>query len=644
MNRNKIFYLVFFFFCCSTLAAQDVYTNLQKYWRFRERLKNFVVPGNCFGCSMSAMDHNKFGKIEWSDATIHQGYYISMLATENKLLLQYNQQAQLQQNVRELFYALETMNRLDYWAEYRWEEFALSINHNGQPPPLSDLNGFFIRDDAPKDENYFSQQFNNKTVREWLNSSDFPLDGCNYLNKAVSAYTVGIDEGYGPREETIDQVIQLYIGLSLVSRLIHPSTIYIDEVTHQPKHFMDGETSLLQEAKNISNRITGHIQTENWNIVNPVMPNCSQGVCGNRSCLLGACGGGNATGLCFGFYKANCFIQQGGNGCNSDGQTDGNSTVWATTLRWNSLGDQDFKVLTLAAIGRVWDARTDDILINRCIASGAEHLPLLYNILYDNGSVMLPDLYYLNMLNSAWCSGNNGYEGPLEWRGQSRLLYGKNTDNAILQTHFSSIDYMLYLNLYILTHPDYVGNNYKSYLPVELCEEDITRQQITLTQQQHLRAANSITLNQYVVKTNSSTKASLDLKAGKTICFEKGTTFLPGAEVSAIIDTSLKIYSCRNAPLHNDLQLLVPSISLSIIPNPSDGHFLINAEHLDVSTNYRLIITNSMGQRVFEIPGITDGFFPLNLQHLANGIYIASLVTNRIVITAKVIIAGGDGQ
>ena len=640
MKKNNFFLLLLLLCYSLNVYSQGASTNVEKYWRFRERLKNFLVTGNCFGCSVPAKDRTLNDVIEWSDATIHMGYYIGMLATENKVLQLYDQQQwALQQNVKDLFYALEAMNRLDRWAEYRWEEYEFGINHNGQPPPMSDLNGFFIRDDIPKNELFFNQLLNGKTVRELLNSSWFALPDGYHLSQAISAYTVGIDEGYGPREETIDQVIQLYIGLALVSKLIDPSIIYIDEKTHQPVHFMDGETSLLQEAKNISNRITGRIQQDAWKIVNPVMPGCTQGVCGNRSCLLGACGGGNATGLCFGFYRANCFIQQQGSGCNSDAQTDGNSLMWATTYRWQRLADQDFKVLTLAAIGSVWDGKTDNVLVNRCIESGAEHLPLLYNVLYDSNSELLPDAYYLQMLNEAWCTGNNGYEGPLQWRGQSRLLYGANTDPSVYQNHYSNIDYMIYLNLYILTHPSYLSGNYQSYLPADLCDIDIIKNKIQQKEQLHLQAANKIELSDYTLSGSSNQKASLTLRAGKSINIATNSLFPLGTNLTASIDPSLKVYNCQNKEENEGSNIAIPFPSIEIIPNPNNGNFFLLADHLIQDEHYGIAIRNAIGQQVFSLENISEGIIQVNLSNYASGFYIVSLESRTTVRSKKIIVA-----
>jgi hypothetical protein len=627
------------FFCCEffiSAQSQTPAVNLEKYWRYRERLKNFVVPGDCFGCSLPAAKRSGTDFIDWSDATIHLGYYIGMLATEHKLLTLYNQSPQrIKETERELFYAIEAINRLDLWAEYRWEEYELGIVHNGQPPPMSHLNGFFIRDDIGFDENYFGQTVNGKTVREHLNSSLFSLPGGYNLLTTESGFTYGVNDGFGPREESQDQVIQLFTGLALVVKLIDPQLTYSDAGV--VKTFMDQETSFVQEVKNIANRITSNIQSNGWLLKNPVMPDCVQGVCGSRSCVIGACGGGNATGLCYGIYRANCYIQQQGVWCNSDAQTNGNSIVWATTLKTSPIGSEDFKVLTLAAVGDVWESDTKQIIKDRCSAVKATHLPLLYAILHDNATTMLPPQTYTAMFNSAWCSGNNGYEGPIEWRGQSWLLYGWNEDAVPAPVHFSNIDYMMFLNMYALIYPQYFNGTYQYISPEKLCEETIIENAIQHQEQRNLTAASSIRLSNYHVVSSAYTTTSFHILAGQEITLNPGTTFLPGAEITATINKDLGKYNCvnRTPPIITTSNRLPER--MEIIPNPSGGTFNVTIQ--DPPADGALFIYNASGQIIMKREGITaSNAFTV----AASGVYLIRLESESLNLTGKVIVAPGN--
>jgi hypothetical protein len=73
-------------------VPNSAYINLEKYWFYRYRLVNdFMKIGENCGESIPAQDRNAYppnalSRIEWGDATIDLGNYISMLATEHRML------------------------------------------------------------------------------------------------------------------------------------------------------------------------------------------------------------------------------------------------------------------------------------------------------------------------------------------------------------------------------------------------------------------------------------------------------------------------------------------------------------------------------------------------------------------------------
>jgi hypothetical protein len=103
--------------------------NLQKYWFYRERFKNFFVsigtnPGQ--GLAVSKMvegwprlpnlvndkDTTYGGQnFNLDDQPVYQGFYIGVLATEYALLKQYNRNTE--EVLYELYCALYALNRLD---------------------------------------------------------------------------------------------------------------------------------------------------------------------------------------------------------------------------------------------------------------------------------------------------------------------------------------------------------------------------------------------------------------------------------------------------------------------------------------------------------------------------------------------------
>jgi hypothetical protein len=48
----KFISILTFLLSCHFSQSQTSEKNLQKYWKYRERLKNFVVVGDCEGCGL----------------------------------------------------------------------------------------------------------------------------------------------------------------------------------------------------------------------------------------------------------------------------------------------------------------------------------------------------------------------------------------------------------------------------------------------------------------------------------------------------------------------------------------------------------------------------------------------------------------
>lgn len=102
------------------LFAQDNATNLAKYWHYRYRLTHyFTVIGEGPGMSIPAGVRNRCGgdgcvMMDWGEGPVQLGYYIGVLATEYKLLKDNNApQADINQTLTELYYAMKTITRLN---------------------------------------------------------------------------------------------------------------------------------------------------------------------------------------------------------------------------------------------------------------------------------------------------------------------------------------------------------------------------------------------------------------------------------------------------------------------------------------------------------------------------------------------------
>lgn len=226
-------------FCQLFVIAQNDYFNNQKYWKLRFKLKNYHTKiGDGHGNSLIAgkinLNHPYDTQrlpysIEYGDGIIYQGWYLAVLATEYKLLKKYN--LPTDKTIRELYYALKAIERLDHYAEdlsilsddYYWDEnsnsyyniinnyipweghlFTNNINNN--------LNGFLIRDDTPP---FFFSKINNEFTKQ--------RTSCAYLHK------FGSDSVRNCEEISIDQILHLNLGLHMVMNSLPNNIFYNDE-------------------------------------------------------------------------------------------------------------------------------------------------------------------------------------------------------------------------------------------------------------------------------------------------------------------------------------------------------------------------------------------------------------------------------
>ena len=217
------------------LYSQNELLNEAKYWVWRDRLVNdFMVPnytgdyahkgrGIIFktrGCGpFQDFDYNYWtsyaGGFDISDEGFELGKYLIVLASEWRLL--YNSGLPTQQTEAEIFWALKTIDRLDYDAETYWSYFW----SKGKECWGGQHNGFMIRDDVftnflwyspiyPKPENNINPQYfyffkNNYSLSSIFNIPPYLMfkpdayENYRYLNQGLG----------GNRGKYIDQNIML---------------------------------------------------------------------------------------------------------------------------------------------------------------------------------------------------------------------------------------------------------------------------------------------------------------------------------------------------------------------------------------------------------------------------------------------------
>lgn len=482
------------------LVAQtqaDDLVNMKKYWFYHYRLLNDFMakgdkPGESQPMGQRALNNPANQIAKWGDGTLCLAQYISVLATEYKLLRDNNQPTDT--TIQELYYALRAFNRLDYNAER---------NTYACYEPKT-LNGFFMRDDVP--DNFLIDHPNlahglTSTRQVSIVESDFDAhwqDGTNRDN-----------------EMSQDQVMHLMGAFALVRKCLYPGGIsYKNEAgVPQPLNDIGQNTDIYDEAYFITNRIISYIKNANWNIPIP-----------NSTFYVAR--GPNAFYIAYGLAEAANYIKFGNssnliylpvvhrypnsylNPSYQDAISE-TSCVTPLPLPWMDAGKQslyfipdDYKRDIIATIGDSWYTHALPVTVSSPvdiyqyaqidwqhpfqfiediihtvvqsielpvpitmadIASKVQnippynyfHFPLLFQALHGNNTFnYIPQTTYTNLLNSAPPCGPYNY-GPnnsstYEWSADSRVYDAENRghDPGVFRGEFNGLDYMLYYNLY----------------------------------------------------------------------------------------------------------------------------------------------------------------------------------------------------
>ncbi len=232
---KKIF-ILFIVLCIPFLVnAQGTSTNHSKYWFYRYRMVNeFMVKGvepcgEASGLSIPSagayrgapLDNagadsitRRLGDVpetglHYGDGSSFLGYYIGVLATEHKLLIDHGgHSTQIAKNEEELYFAMLAFERLDRNAEKLIAPKAsLDCNNN--------LNGFFLRDDVPvsiadklKRPYTLTDPSKKRTIK-----SDYEEN----KGRDISDLT---GSGEGQAFASQDQIADMFVGLSLVRKLM----------------------------------------------------------------------------------------------------------------------------------------------------------------------------------------------------------------------------------------------------------------------------------------------------------------------------------------------------------------------------------------------------------------------------------------
>ncbi len=657
----------------STFAQYSFDKEKNKYWIYRERLKNFMVSGNCKGCDISSFNRDNKNILYWADAPWMIGYWMGTLAMEYKLLIQSGfstTSPAVMQTKQDLYRVIESVNRLDYEAEESW-----GCSPCGNSPCLQNINGFLIADDVPND---FSQV---QQIIDGLNEGLVPPPD-NYRVKCISsAYTDFLIPG---REASKDHLIGLYIGLSLVKKYLPPgenwnNTLFTNGVSEV------NTSSFLTEVQIISRRIINNLQSTVWTYSNPCANRCVIGIHNPSnlvSCALpklsdpcsytgtgnppNCCESGGAIALpeAIGFAAADQYIQ---------GVP---STLLAFLisspgfqLAWSqAINDKNRLVMTLVAIGNVWKfgtcfvnkeitfcdglcwpnfwncchwktitvptptvcsfttAKISDFLVDIGKKKYWEHLYLIHKILHGGGTETISNEHYECMLNAAPC---RGFEGKLvsgsnvEW-GMVDRLTGSRGDSSDIEHPYggwnddanSGIGYNFYYGLYNLHNPQ------GSYAPIEskqLAPQNLLKENYTEYDKKNFIAANTITAQNYEVTISQlQEQGRVTFAAGQKIILGHGFKVVGGGYFHGYIDTEIGAMNCSDPPSNTDCSYNLQRMAGNwndTLNEPDSIIMLLNDTNFYATENANFLNDLNTENNILIYPNPSSGIFTIESIH-----------------------------
>jgi hypothetical protein len=123
--RHLVIFLALIVCSVDNLNSQVLSEEAMRYWYYRDRLQYFVYPGqeegasllmtsrNSNGNGVGPIDIGQYNGVEYGQTQRLNGYYIGLLATEYRLLLNNGQNADASKTLQELDLALDALIRLD---------------------------------------------------------------------------------------------------------------------------------------------------------------------------------------------------------------------------------------------------------------------------------------------------------------------------------------------------------------------------------------------------------------------------------------------------------------------------------------------------------------------------------------------------
>jgi hypothetical protein len=657
---------------------------IEKYWHYRDRLKYFVTPGSLFnGESMVAGIRNLIGKhdstkMSFGQESVYLGYYMSVLATEYKLLSDNNadgaNNAKMNQDLKELCYALHAyIYQMDFNEQQCYNK------------PYCDFDGFFVRSQIP---DYFVnpncmeglinyQNLNNFGELTYENSAwdpnnyyfgnssnPLPYGKPGYIN----AVTPTVSEGFEPMSQ--DEAIGLLMGLTLIVKYIPDGNFQITGLdNHNLFEFLFSQDPNYCNIRHIAQEIiyrivryigSGGFYTEGdaergwcteeyvptpWQIYKP---NCEP---------VGYKNGGDVLAFAYPLTVMAhtwSYPENYSYGVEPPGW---NAYTVSALLGLQNAGN-DWMGCTVAALSNVNDASVPPNDFLKVVSSYYNWDPfyvLLRADLFDQlEPEELPNAF--NLMVNAPCEGpykysdaikgNDGWCTSYRWHFDiTEQLNGRPND---FNGNYNGLDYMLLLNLSLIQLSNNVCNLtgnvpfYDASLPGFMGDDNNIYQ---------FSCVNTIESNQVFQNYSNSINhqsANGTYTSRTAIILKPGFKVENGARFHAIVWGSNPYldyqegitcdYSNTTKSLNIDIvdeKSNNDTVSYSVFPNPTSGN--IEVSYKESKVNASISIYDAFGRIIYLC---TTQTFPLQINLTGNkpGLYFVKITTNENSYTKKIII------
>ena len=245
--KSSLTFFLFLSLLSNYLFSQTDRKNHEKYNHYRERLfKEFIAYDSTtqpqhigtFIAASKKVITPTYKIMWWGEGTINTSCLIQALTTE--YLLNKINGIDNTQTLHDLYFAMKTYERLDFYAEtYFYNETTGTAS----------LNGFFVRDDVPDNIlELYPQLINYDDPAEWRIYSDYYYDCCSWKDKYH-------------KEMSQDQVWHLLLGFALIAKFV--DTTYENyDFQYYAKEYSKLMIMQLQGGENykwqLQNPVDGH--------------------------------------------------------------------------------------------------------------------------------------------------------------------------------------------------------------------------------------------------------------------------------------------------------------------------------------------------------------------------------------------------